>query len=92
MTEKCTICLEDIETDKQETRCNHTFHKECLDKWTVNTCPVCRSVLDETKPVVPLTFEPDLGEDLLLAIQLLYEELYINIQPVVIFDVNYYLE
>jgi E3 ubiquitin-protein ligase RHA2 len=27
-------------------RCNHTFHKECLDKWLqlyLATCPLCRT-------------------------------------------------
>ena len=22
--------------------CNHSFHIECLTKWTDNTCPICR--------------------------------------------------
>jgi chromosome segregation ATPase len=46
----CSICLDNIhENDdnelKIETRCNHNFHKNCLDKWDKNTCPNCRSFL-----------------------------------------------
>jgi hypothetical protein len=54
----CTICLESIEENvvsenaNVKTRCGHHFHSGCLEKWVCNTCPVCRAVLDETKPVV----------------------------------------
>lgn len=42
----CSICLDEIdETNKIETKCNHLFHKNCLDKWERNTCPNCRSFL-----------------------------------------------
>lgn len=42
----CSICLDEIDDiNKIETRCNHIFHKNCLDKWESNTCPNCRSFL-----------------------------------------------
>ena len=39
----CSICLENIETDIQYTRCNHAFHRTCMTKWGKNTCPMCRT-------------------------------------------------
>jgi len=46
----CSICLDIIPdsinyTNKRITRCNHLFHKNCLEKWGKNTCPNCRSIL-----------------------------------------------
>jgi len=49
----CPICLEAVDqASDTKTRCGHYFHSECIEKWVGNTCPVCRAVLDETKPVV----------------------------------------
>ena len=46
----CSICLDDI-TNNNITilkECNHTFHKECIDKWKHhNTCPYCRKELTQ---------------------------------------------
>jgi hypothetical protein len=44
----CSICLDKI--DKKQLKnstylnCNHAFHLECINKWTINknTCPNCR--------------------------------------------------
>ena len=45
----CSICCEDFKLNeyKRTLRCNHIFHKKCIDKWfnsfkKVN-CPTCRS-------------------------------------------------
>jgi hypothetical protein len=47
----CTICQEDLDTDKQiQIACKHIFHKECLEDWKrydkvserFYTCPLCR--------------------------------------------------
>ena len=41
----CSICLENVYQHKYKTKCNHIFHKDCLDKWDKNTCPNCRANL-----------------------------------------------
>lgn len=50
----CPICLadfEDGETVRILPKCNHYFHRECIDRWLLShsTCPTCRrycTVLD----------------------------------------------
>lgn len=47
---KCTICLEEIKTGdciRPMPKCNHVFHKQCLDTWICSKredtkCPTCR--------------------------------------------------
>jgi hypothetical protein len=45
----CAICCHNFE-EKQKLRvmplCNHTFHKECIDKWLKlkGKCPNCNSI------------------------------------------------
>jgi len=43
--EECCICMDDIDCDVYKTKCNHHFHKECMESWLKNssTCPICRS-------------------------------------------------
>ncbi|KAI3969071.1 hypothetical protein MKW92_006455 [Papaver armeniacum] len=47
----CAVCLSEYE-DKDMLRllpkCQHVFHRECIDSWLVShaTCPVCRSNLN----------------------------------------------
>ena len=42
----CSICLNNYKINEytRTLKCNHTFHKECIDKWAVKnrTCPLCR--------------------------------------------------
>jgi hypothetical protein len=43
----CSICkMEYLPTDEiRHVKCNHIFHKECIDPWLLNEnhkCPVCR--------------------------------------------------
>ena len=43
----CPICLEEVidsDNNKKVLHCNHTFHKNCIDRWlrTRSQCPVCR--------------------------------------------------
>ncbi|KAG4165819.1 hypothetical protein ERO13_A13G095000v2 [Gossypium hirsutum] len=55
----CAVCLCKIEEDDEmrELRCNHLFHKECLDRWVgvsygfSSTCPICRTSLTPAKLV-----------------------------------------
>ncbi|XVF79512.1 hypothetical protein PTKIN_Ptkin14bG0228900 [Pterospermum kingtungense] len=47
---ECAICLCKIDEDDEirELRCDHLFHKVCLDRWIGHrgsTCPICRSSL-----------------------------------------------
>jgi hypothetical protein len=42
----CSICFEEIkENEKKIIKCNHIFHKECIDKWFKRShqCPLCRN-------------------------------------------------
>jgi hypothetical protein len=50
--EKCVICLVEFsETKKsfrQLTKCEHVYHKNCIDKWVLEgnlNCPICRGDL-----------------------------------------------
>ncbi|KAI3879209.1 hypothetical protein MKW98_028776 [Papaver atlanticum] len=51
MVNDCAVCLSEYE-DKDLLRllpkCQHVFHRECIDSWFVShaTCPVCRSNLN----------------------------------------------
>ena len=49
----CPICLEKLSdtTNGQvvETRCGHTFHKNCIENISGNRCPICR------RPAFPTT-------------------------------------
>lgn len=44
---KCTICLEDIDNIKHKNiityKCNHSFHRKCIQDWEAGTCPNCRA-------------------------------------------------
>lgn len=50
-TDTCSICLDDFKQDEiiRTTPCKHVYHKECLDKWTLNKketkCPNCNQEL-----------------------------------------------
>lgn len=47
---KCTICLSKIEIPFK-TKCNHFFHKECLNDWLKikKNCPNCRKSIQYLK-------------------------------------------
>ena len=42
--EECSICYEEIVKNSVILKCNHLYHKECIDKWLLEhtTCPQCR--------------------------------------------------
>ena len=45
--EECVVCLCKIE-EGEEIRCDHLFHRICLDRWLQykhTTCPLCRGSL-----------------------------------------------
>jgi len=46
----CAICMTEFEKDEnlRSLRCEHYFHKECIDKWLSvgTTCPVCKGDVD----------------------------------------------
>ncbi|XP_022851496.1 uncharacterized RING finger protein C57A7.09-like [Olea europaea var. sylvestris] len=47
---ECAVCLCRIDegTEVRELRCNHFYHRVCLDKWVRHghrTCPLCRNNL-----------------------------------------------
>ena len=41
----CCICLDNIRYNGIELKCNHIFHKNCIEEWKKynNICPICRS-------------------------------------------------
>ena len=43
----CSICLENVQEDRQTLACGHEFHEDCLREWLAlqDTCPVCRATL-----------------------------------------------
>ena len=46
----CLICMEDYKENEYKRilpKCNHIYHKKCIDKWLKKnaTCPVCRTKL-----------------------------------------------
>lgn len=42
----CSICLDHIQPILLSlTRCNHSFHKNCILHWINNTCPICRNTI-----------------------------------------------
>jgi|AntAceMinimDraft_5_1070358.scaffolds.fasta_scaffold05799_3 hypothetical protein len=42
---ECSICFYPITSDKYVTECEHTFHNNCLNEWTVQkpSCPLCNA-------------------------------------------------
>ena len=53
----CAICLE--ETGEIEyTKCNHGFHKECLDQWhkVSDKCPMCRTMCSDCPQVLKVEY------------------------------------
>ncbi|OJD12359.1 hypothetical protein AJ78_07034 [Emergomyces pasteurianus Ep9510] len=47
-SERCLICLSDYEAAeevRQLSKCQHIYHRECIDEWLTtgrNSCPLCR--------------------------------------------------
>ncbi|KVH97513.1 RING-H2 finger protein ATL11-like [Cynara cardunculus var. scolymus] len=56
---ECAVCLSDIEEDEEirVLRCDHLFHKRCLDRcieYRHTTCPLCRDILAGPRMVCEL--------------------------------------
>ena len=52
MSNRCAICLEYGNTISNVCSCNSTFHTFCITKWITeynNSCPVCRSIIGNTR-------------------------------------------
>lgn len=51
----CPICLDsDGSPDLWfTTKCNHSFHMACINKWVKNSCPLCRKPLSFSKVYGP---------------------------------------
>nr|GMD16891.1 E3 ubiquitin-protein ligase RHA2B-like [Ipomoea batatas] len=52
---ECAVCLCKIEEGEEvrDLRCNHIFHRDCLDRWLAtgrNSCPLCRTQVKSTGP------------------------------------------
>lgn len=51
-SEKCVVCMCNYQANQglRELRCNHKFHRKCIDEWLVKSyiCPVCRTDLTGT--------------------------------------------
>lgn len=49
LEKECIICLDDIEDEDYITKCNHRFHKKCINEWisiySNKECPICRKEL-----------------------------------------------
>jgi hypothetical protein len=50
VTPDCAICINKIESNEyiRKLKCNHLFHKKCVDNWLKKnienpSCPMCRS-------------------------------------------------
>ncbi|KAH6611970.1 hypothetical protein C7974DRAFT_324083 [Boeremia exigua] len=64
---RCLVCLCDFEADEEArklVKCEHMFHKICIDQWLTtgrNSCPLCRGQgVDETPtPDTPPALAPE---------------------------------
>jgi E3 ubiquitin-protein ligase RHA2 len=59
---ECSVCLCKIEEGDEirVLRCNHMYHRECMDKWIAfknNTCPLCRESLGPKRAITELGAE-----------------------------------
>ncbi|GER48972.1 RING/U-box superfamily protein [Striga asiatica] len=61
--EECSVCLSLFEQgdEVRNLKCNHTFHKDCIDTWLQResaTCPLCRGVVLPPEMVVGRLCDP----------------------------------
>ncbi len=48
---QCSICFEELSNLIKKLECNHNFHDNCIDTWTLykNNCPLCRNIIKNVK-------------------------------------------
>jgi hypothetical protein len=61
----CTVCVDEFKRNEIITvfpQCKHIFHKRCILPWFLanDSCPNCRSKMDEQMSVVPTGEVPEL--------------------------------
>ena len=56
MNKECPICLHNLSDNIIVTKCNHTFCKNCLDKWQKNnsSCPICRQNITDKNLLIKI--------------------------------------
>lgn len=60
----CSICLTPLEKNISVLKCNHRYHKDCIQTWrrVNNTCPLCRDPIiypiDQNKEINRETIQP----------------------------------
>jgi hypothetical protein len=61
-TMECSICLQQIPSfaELKLPNCVHVFHKNCINRWKKdnNTCPCCRTLIEDTMYKVVVSIEP----------------------------------
>ncbi|XP_043699433.1 E3 ubiquitin-protein ligase RHA2B-like [Telopea speciosissima] len=68
---ECAVCLCKIEEGEEirELRCEHLFHRVCLDRWVGfqrSTCPLCRGSLAPRRVVAGIGEEQGFAEEVIL--------------------------
>ncbi len=62
---ECSVCMGNIlDNDALITKCNHTFHTYCINKWLQlkNNCPYCRTELTYLQPNTPNIPFPNISD------------------------------
>jgi Ring finger domain len=65
-TSECTICITELEDgDMVRTlpKCNHVFHRDCIDRWLYisGTCPICRTAVSAGESSINSSSLPSSG-------------------------------
>ena len=49
--DECIICLDDIENEWKKLECEHSYHKQCIDKWIIVSakCPLCMKHINNSE-------------------------------------------
>ena len=55
--EHCSICLKDITNLNKRLKCSHSFHPNCINKWSGTfiadfPCPFCRTIIPSCNKIV----------------------------------------